>query len=102
MEKQKAYKTNVLELENIKEVRDQIAIDFGTCDILINGAGGNNPKATTDNEFHQFDLNETTRTFFDLDKFGIEFVFNLNYLGSLLPTQVFLQKICLVNKGKYY
>ena len=87
--KAKAYKTNVLELENIKEVRDQIAIDFGTCDILINGAGGNNPKATTDNEFHQFDLNETTRTFFDLDKSGIEFVFNLNYLGSLLPTQVF-------------
>ena len=45
----KAYKTNVLELENIKEVRNQIETDFGTCDILINGAGGNNPKATTDN-----------------------------------------------------
>ena len=85
----KAYKTNVLELENIKEVRNQIETDFGTCDILINGAGGNNPKATTDNEFHQFDLNETTKTFFDLDKSGIEFVFNLNYLGTLLPTQVF-------------
>ena len=85
----KAYKTNVLELENIKEVRNQIETDFGTCDILINGAGGNNSKATTDNEFHQFDLNETTKTFFDLDKSGIEFVFNLNYLGTLLPTQVF-------------
>ncbi|KYK93151.1 SDR family oxidoreductase, partial [Aggregatibacter actinomycetemcomitans] len=85
----KAYKTNVLELENIKEVRNQIEADFGTCDILINGAGGNNPKATTDNEFHQFDLNESTKTFFDLDKSGIEFVFNLNYLGTLLPTQVF-------------
>lgn len=85
----KAYQTNVLELESIKATRDQIAEDFGTCDILINGAGGNNPKATTDNEFHQFDLNETTKTFFDLDKGGIEFVFNLNYLGTLLPTQVF-------------
>lgn len=85
----KAYKTNVLELENIQTIRNQIAKDFGTCDILINGAGGNNPKATTDNEFHQFDLNETTKTFFDLDKSGIEFVFNLNYLGTLLPTQVF-------------
>lgn len=85
----KAYKTNVLELENIQAVRNQISKDFGTCDILINGAGGNNPKATTDNEFHQFDLNETTKTFFDLDKSGIEFVFNLNYLGTLLPTQVF-------------
>ncbi|OOF58705.1 SDR family oxidoreductase [Rodentibacter genomosp. 2] len=94
----KAYKTNVLEFESIKEVREQIAADFGTCDILINGAGGNNPKATTDNEFHQFDLNETTKTFFDLDKSGIEFVFNLNYLGTLLPTQVFAKDM-LGKKG---
>ncbi|THA06125.1 SDR family oxidoreductase [Rodentibacter pneumotropicus] len=94
----KAYKTNVLELENIQEVRDQIATDFGTCDILINGAGGNNPKATTDNEFHRFNLNETTKTFFELDKTGIEFVFNLNYLGTLLPTQVFAKDM-LGKKG---
>ncbi|QLB17271.1 D-mannonate oxidoreductase [Mannheimia varigena] len=85
----KAYQTNVLELENIKAVRDQVTTDLGTCDILINGAGGNNPRATTDNEFHTFDLNESTKTFFDLDKSGVEFVFNLNYLGTLLPTQVF-------------
>ncbi|MDC2825822.1 MULTISPECIES: SDR family oxidoreductase [Rodentibacter] len=94
----KAYKTNVLELENIQEVRDQIATDFGTCDILINGAGGNNPKATTDNEFHRFNLSETTKTFFELDKTGIEFVFNLNYLGTLLPTQVFAKDM-LGKKG---
>ncbi|WIM83624.1 SDR family oxidoreductase [Gallibacterium anatis] len=85
----KAYKTNVLDLESIQQTRNIIAEDFGTCDILINGAGGNNPKATTDNEFHQLDLPEHTKTFFDLDKSGIEFVFNLNYLGTLLPTQVF-------------
>ena len=85
----KAYKTNVLDLESIQQTRNIIAEDFGTCDILINGAGGNNPKATTDNEFHQPDLPEYTKTFFDLDKSGIEFVFNLNYLGTLLPTQVF-------------
>ncbi|WP_044470203.1 SDR family oxidoreductase [Mannheimia massilioguelmaensis] len=85
----KAYQTNVLELDNIKTVRDQIAADFGTCDILINGAGGNSPKATTDNEFHTFDLSDSTKSFFELDKSGIEFVFNLNYLGTLLPTQVF-------------
>ncbi|OBW97312.1 SDR family oxidoreductase [Gallibacterium anatis] len=85
----KAYKTNVLDLESIQQTRNIIAEDFGTCDILINGAGGNNPKATTDNEFHQPDLPEHTKTFFDLDKSGIEFVFNLNYLGTLLPTQVF-------------
>lgn len=98
----KAYKTNVLELENIKEVRNQIEADFGTCDILINGAGGNNPKATTDNEFHQFDLNETTKTFFDLDKSGIEFVFNLNYLGTLLPTQVFAKDMIGKKRCKYH
>src|SRR5699024_1585765 len=85
----KAYKTNVLDLESIQQTRNIIAEDFGTCDILINGAGGYNPKATTDNEFHQLDLPEHTKTFFDLDKSGIEFVFNLNYLGTLLPTQVF-------------
>lgn len=85
----KAYQTNVLDLDSIKSTRDLIAQDFGTCDILINGAGGNNPKATTDNEFHEFDLPDTTKSFFSLDKSGIEFVFNLNYLGTLLPTQVF-------------
>ncbi|MDH2925615.1 SDR family oxidoreductase [Lonepinella koalarum] len=85
----KAYQTNVLDLASIQAVRDQIAADFGTCDILINGAGGNNPKATTDNEFHTTDLAEGVKTFFELDKAGIEFVFNLNYLGTLLPTQVF-------------
>lgn len=85
----KAYQTNVLELENIKSTREAILADFGTCDILINGAGGNNPKATTDNEYHELHLPENTKSFFDLDKSGIEFVFNLNYLGTLLPTQVF-------------
>ncbi|WP_439295089.1 SDR family oxidoreductase [Lonepinella sp. BR2882] len=85
----KAYQTNVLDLASIQATRDAIAQDFGTCDILINGAGGNNPKATTDNEFHTLDLPTDTKSFFELDKSGIEFVFNLNYLGTLLPTQVF-------------
>ncbi|RZN55529.1 SDR family oxidoreductase [Avibacterium paragallinarum] len=85
----KAYQTNVLDLASIEQTRNAIVEDFGTCDILINGAGGNNPKATTDNEFHQFDLPANTKTFFELDQSGIEFVFNLNYLGTLLPTQVF-------------
>lgn len=87
----KAYKANVLEKENLEEVRVAVFADLGPCDILINGAGGNNPRATTDNEFHATDLPEGTKTFFDLDKAGIEFVFNLNYLGTLLPTQVFAQ-----------
>ncbi|MDH2925029.1 NAD(P)-dependent dehydrogenase (short-subunit alcohol dehydrogenase family) [Nicoletella semolina] len=87
----KAYQTNVLDLDSLQAARTQIARDFGLCDILINGAGGNSPKATTDNEFHELDLPNTTKSFFSLDKSGIEFVFNLNYLGTLLPTQVFAQ-----------
>ena len=87
----KAYKANVLDKENLEEVRQDVLSDLGPTDILVNGAGGNSPKATTDNEFHQTELLEGTKSFFELDKAGIEFVFNLNYLGTLLPTQVFAQ-----------
>lgn len=87
----KAYKSNALSKENLEEVRRQVLVDLGSTDILVNGAGGNNPKATTDNEFHEVDLPSETKTFFDLDEAGINFVFNLNYLGTLLPTQVFAQ-----------
>ena len=85
----KAYKCNVLEKENLEIVREQILKDFGSCDILINGAGGNNPKATTDDEYFSPENIAGVKTFFDLDKSGVEFVFNLNFLGTLLPTQVF-------------
>lgn len=86
----KAYQTNVLDKSNLEQVRNAINSDLGTCDILINGAGGNNPKATTDLEFHENEAQDV-KTFFDLDQEGIEAVFNLNYLGTLLPTQVFAQ-----------
>lgn len=85
----KGYKCNVLDKESIGEAHSQILKDFGTCDILINGAGGNNPKATTDNEYFVPENLGEMKTFFDLDKEGVEFVFNLNFLGTLLPTQVF-------------
>ena len=86
----KSYKANVLEKENLQSVHQQVLADLGPCDVLINGAGGNNPRATTDNEFH-FEAKdiEGCKTFFDLDKSGVEFVFALNWLGTLLPTQVF-------------
>ena len=87
----KAYRANVLDKENLESVRQEVLADFGSVDILINGAGGNNPKATTDNEYHEVGLPTETKTFFDLDEAGINFVFNLNYLGTLLPTQVFAQ-----------
>lgn len=86
-----AYKCNVLEKDSIKAAHDAIVKDFGTCDVLINGAGGNSPKATTDNEYFKPEDLNNMKTFFDLDQSGVEFVFNLNFLGTLLPTQVFAQ-----------
>lgn len=87
----KGYTCNVLDKDSLVSVRKQIISDFGTCDILINGAGGNNPKATTDNEYFSPESREGVKTFFDLDKDGVEFVFNLNFIGTLLPTQVFAE-----------
>ncbi len=87
----KAYKTNVLEIESLEATHKQILEDFGKCQILINGAGGNNPKCTTAHEYFQ-DGDETAddiKTFFNLDKSGFSFVFDLNILGTVLPTQVF-------------
>lgn len=92
----KGYACNVLEKASIEAARDAIAADFGTCDILVNGAGGNNPKAQTDDEYYLPEHMGEMKTFFDLDPSGVEFVFSLNYMGTLLPTQVFAKD--MVNK----
>ena len=84
------YKANVLDREILEEVHKQVLNDLGPCDILINGAGGNNPRATTDNEDHH-EAKEGQKTFFDLDSAGVDFVFKLNFQGTLIPTQVFAQ-----------
>ena len=84
---------NVLDIESLKAAEKQIRETFGVCDILINGAGGNHPKGTTSSE--KLALEDITNpvpgkvSFFDLDPAGIGFVFNLNFLGTLLPCQVF-------------
>ncbi|MBV6645008.1 MAG: SDR family oxidoreductase [Cyclobacteriaceae bacterium] len=82
---------NVLEKDSLEAARIKVEEAFGPCDILVNGAGGNHPKGTTSKEFlRQEDIDDDSLlTFFDLDFKGIEFVFNLNFLGSLLPSQVF-------------
>ncbi|MBQ5324885.1 MAG: SDR family oxidoreductase [Oscillospiraceae bacterium] len=86
----KAYKCNVLEKESLENCHDAVLADLGPCDILINGAGGNNPRATTDMEYYMpGDIDAETKSFFDLDQGGVEFVFNLNFIGTLLPTQAF-------------
>lgn len=90
------YKANVLDPEALKAVHDQVVADLGPCDILINGAGGNNPRATTDNEY-QHEAKEGQKTFFDLDAGGVDFVFKLNFQGTLLPTQAFAKD--MVERG---
>ncbi len=85
----KGYGCNVLDKSSIEAAHAEIIKDLGACDILINGAGGNHPKATTDNEYFVKEDLDKVKTFFDLDQQGVEFVFNLNYMGTLLPTQVF-------------
>lgn len=83
---------NVLEKESLEKARDTVNQQLGTCDILINGAGGNHPKGTTTKEYlfaEDIKGQEGIISFFDLDPDGIEFVFNLNFIGTLLPTQIF-------------
>lgn len=90
----KAYACNVLDKEICENVAKSVLEDFGPCDILINGAGGNNPKATTDKEYFELgDIDAETKSFFDLDTEGVGFVFNLNFLGTLIPTQAFAKQM---------
>lgn len=85
--------TDVLKIESLQKAKSIINEKLGTCDVLLNGAGGNNPKGTTTKEYlFKEDIEKKKDgeiTFFDLDEKGVEFVFNLNFLGTLLPTQVF-------------
>ena len=93
-----AVEMNVLDITSVRAARDVIVEELGDVDLLLNGAGGNNPKGSTtkDNltpeDMALLDENgsiEGVKTFFDLDPDGISFVFNLNFLGTLIPTQVF-------------
>ena len=97
-----AVEMNVLKKESILAAQEVIHEKFGAVTLLLNGAGGNNPKGTTDREYctpediAELEKNGTiegVKTFFDLDPDGISFVFNLNFLGTLLPTQVFAREM---------
>ena len=96
------YKANVLDIKSLEEVHDTVLRYLGACDILVNGAGGNNPRATTDNEYHH-EAKEGGKSFFDLEADGVDFVFKLNFQGTLLPTQVFAKDMvekkagCILN-----
>lgn len=98
----KGYKANVLDGELLEAVHQQVLTDLGPCDILVNGAGGNNPRATTDNEY-QHEAKEGGKSFFDLNAEGVDFVFKLNFQGTLIPTQIFAKDMvekkagCILN-----
>ncbi|MBQ3252493.1 MAG: SDR family oxidoreductase [Oscillospiraceae bacterium] len=92
------YKANVLEPAALEEVHQAVLKDLGPCDILVNGAGGNNPRATTDNEY-QHEAKEGGKSFFDLDAAGVDFVFKLNFQGTLLPTQTFAKDMVAKKNG---
>ena len=96
-----AVKTNVLEKESLENAHNEILKTFGKCNVLINGAGGNNPRGTTTNEyFNPEDIEkEDVVSFFDLQPDGVSFVFDLNFLGVLLPTQVFAKDFVMGEKG---
>ncbi|WP_299604046.1 SDR family oxidoreductase [uncultured Aquimarina sp.] len=98
---------DVLSKESLLKAQKEIQRNLGSCDILINGAGGNHPKGTTSNThltLEDLENNESDfKTFFDLDSEGIQFVFNLNFIGTLLPTQIFAKDMvgkkdcCILN-----
>lgn len=100
-----AVGANVLERASLEAAREAVCTTFGPCDILINGAGGNSPKCTTTKEYYETgDIDDADLvTFFGLDKAGFDFVFGLNMMGTLLPTQVFAQDMlgregcCMLN-----
>ena len=88
----KAYKCNCVDKADIERVHEEILKDFGKCDLLINGVGGNNPRATTvHEEYQKGDENAEFLTFFNIEEKGFDFVFDLNLKGVLLPSQVFMK-----------
>lgn len=96
-----AVACNVLVRDSLVEAKKIINDKLGKIDILINGAGGNNPKGSTDKDIYEDgDIDtESVKSFFDLDPDGIRFVFDLNFIGTLLPTQVFAEDMARNKDG---
>ena len=83
-----AVKCNCLDKADIERAKVEVNAKFGAVTMLINGAGGNNPRATCDNEYMTPDL-EGAKDFFALEESGLKFVFDLNITSAFLVTQVF-------------
>jgi NAD(P)-dependent dehydrogenase (short-subunit alcohol dehydrogenase family) len=87
--KAKAYAANVLDRANLEQVHEEIVKDFGECRILINGAGGNHPSATTKDEVLTPGSDPNEINFFNLKQEGFSHVLDLNIWGTVLPCQIF-------------
>lgn len=96
-----AIKTNCLEKASLEESKAIVNEKYGDCDILINGAGGNNRRATTENEYFDIDVleNHKVQDFFSLSPDGFKFVFDLNVTAAFLTTQVFALDMAKSGKG---
>lgn len=99
-----AYVADVLDRQGLEAAASRIEAELGPCDILVNGAGGNHPQATTDKEyFEPGDLEGPAKSFFDLDGESVDAVFRLNFSGTLIPTQIFARSMaqrqsgCIIN-----
>jgi len=96
-----AVKANCLDKASLEEAKSIVDEKLGACDILINGAGGNNPRATTANEYFDLDAmeNPDVQDFFGLTPEGFKFVLDLNVTAAFLTTQVFARDMAKSGKG---
>ena len=96
----KAYECNVLDKSAVMACHEQVLAGLGPCDILLNGAGGNHPGATTEKEYYEpGDLDAGVKSFFDLDTAGVSGVLDLNFMGVLIPTQAFARDMAARGGG---
>ncbi len=96
----RGYKANVLDKASLEEAKAKINAELGKIELLINGAGGNSPKATTQLEkLDESSLNDLDKSFYGLEMEGFQWVFDLNFKGTLLPTMVFTKDMLEAKKG---
>ncbi len=95
----KGYSCNVLDKEELVKTYEQIKAELGSCDILINGAGGNQPGAIASVKMLKKEKQEDDYSFWDLKEENIRNVMDLNYMGTLLPIQVFTRDMVEKRKG---
>lgn len=96
-----AVQADVTDAEAVQKAHETVLNAYGRCDILVNGAGGNHPSATADDEYFSFDtLNDPAKkSFFDLKPAAFGSVFDLNLMGTLLPTQAFARDMAEAGHG---